>query len=406
MILICPDTPPAPQTLGHAQPAALVSLFGVPLLEHFLIYFADQGIRQFDIIVSDRPEAVRHFVGDGVKWGVTIRIHARKSEPTLNDDFSSFAADPHTNPPRAVRVDHLPWLTELHEMGSEEWFKHCLQNPPPAKTLRPDYAEWGPSIFVAKQSPVPPGTDIKPPCYIGSKVRIGNDCSIGPNVIIGDDVFLDDGCEVRNSLIGSSTYIGPDLTLDRSMVMNDWVMDWSIGTDHRVSDPLLLRGNHVPAHAPGMLSRLAAFIGLIVLSPLMVIAFVRSIMTGKSWIAGKNSAATSHFSRKKGMNTLRYYELPSFSGYARRYPQLWNIVKGQFRWVGNRPINHDQSKTLLSEYEQMWLHAAYGLFSLADLHGVADSFSDEEKVHSSYYAATQSKKSDMDILWRCLASKR
>ena len=397
MILICPDTPPTPRTLGHAQPAALVSIFGQPLLEHFLVYFADKGVRAFDIIVSDRPQAVRQFVGRGEKWGVHITVHVWKKEPDLDQDFSKLREGA-----TAFRVDRLPWMDASDDMGTEAWFKQCLQHPPPHSVFRPDYIEWKKDVFIGKLTPVVAGVDIKPPCFIGSKVRIGDRCSIGPNVMIEDDVYLDDGCEVRHSFVGSSTYIGPDLTLDRSMIMHDWVMDWSIGTEHRISDPLLLGTQHPTSPAHGTLGRLLALIALIIFSPTLLFAWLNSLVTRQPFLARKQAAATDSSRKESRHKTLTYSELPGVSGYWRRYPQLWAILQGQFRWVGNRPISPEQAQTLESEYEQMWLQTCYGFFSLADLHGVADTFSEDEKIHSSYYAATQNRKNDQRLLIQCL----
>ena len=400
MILICPDTPPIPRTLGHAQPAALVTIFGQPLLEHFLIYYADKGVRDFDVIVSDRPESIRQFVDKGEKWGVHIKVHAWKSEPDLEQDFSMLQKDA-----TAVRIDSLPWMDASDDMGTEAWFKQCLQHPHPSKVLRPDYTEWRKHLFIAKHSPVPAGVDLKPPCFIGSKVRIGDGCSIGPNVIIEDDVYLDDGCEVSDSFVGSSTYIGPDLTLGRSMIMHDWIMDWSIGTDHRISDPLLLGTKQSTSPPHGFIGRLLALIGLVLFSPTLIFALLNSLLTHKPFVVQRKAAPTDSYRKQNGHQTLTYMELPSVSGYWRRYPQLWAILKGEFRWVGNRPISTEQAETIHSEYEQMWLHTSYGFFSIADIHGVAYSFSEDEKVHSSYYAATQNGKNDQRLFMQCLFKK-
>jgi len=70
--------------------------------------------------------------------------------------------------------------------------------------------------------------------------------------------------------------------------------------------------------------------------------------------------------------------------------------------VGNRPISSEQAQTLQSEHEQMWLKTGYGFFSLADLRGVAENFYEDEKIHSSYGAATQNRKNDQRLLIQCL----
>lgn len=400
MILICPETPPTPQTLGHSHPAALVSIFGRPLLEHFLMHYADRGITHFDVIASDRPDAVRKFLGNGEKWGVTVTIHAWKEEPGLDKDFSNLTKDSE----QPARVDKLPWMNTNSTMGSENWFKDCLKNPPTKNMIRPDYVESKTGIFIGGHSHFPEQTTIIPPCYIGAQVKLGNGCSIGPNVIIEDEAFLESGCEVRESLIGPSTYIGPDLTIDRSIVMHDWVLDWSIGTDHQISDPLLLGNKNSEPVANGILGRMIALIIFILLCPIVIIAALASLRTGKPVIDKRKAVSPVPYKKLTGRSNINYSEFPSLPGYLRRYPQLWSIIKGEFKWVGNRPLNEKEADMLESEYEKMWLDASYGLFSLADLHGVTGNFSEEEKLHSSFYAATQGKESDKNILLKCIFS--
>jgi len=186
------------------------------------------------------------------------------------------------------------------------------------------------------------------------------------------------------------------------MIMHDWVMDWSIGTDHQISDPLLLRSQHPTSQSHGIMGRLLACLVLLLLSPTILFAWLKSLGKDQPWISRKEAAIPDAVDKGAGETVLRYHEFPNLSGYWRRYPQLWSIIKGQFRWVGNRPITLEQSASLQTEYEQLWLKTCYGLFSLADLHGAAGSFSEEEKVHSSYYAATQNRKNDIDLLMRCV----
>ena len=402
MILICPETPTGPHTLGQGQPAAMVSLFGRPLLEHFLIHYSDLGIKHFHIIASDRPESIRRFIGNGEKWGVTIQIHAWPSEPTTKEALFKLSPKKDAVPSKAYRVDRLPWMSKDHAIGSESWFHDCLKHPPAPSVLRPDYIELQSKVYAGKQSQIPLKIKIHPPCYIGSQVKIGNGCVIGPNVLIEDEAYIESGCVIRDSFIGSSTYIGPDLTIDRSIVMHDWVLDWSIKSDHRVADPLLLGGKGIGCYSNGVLGRLIAFLTLIVCSPMIPIAWVASLGKVQPWKVSKQGEAPDSWKSLQGEKVIQYSEFPNLNGLAKRYPQIWLIVTGHFRWVGNRPVSPEQAGKLKNEYERMWLHSAYGIFSLADLHGVSDSFSDEEKIHSSFYTATQNNVTDIKIARQCL----
>ena len=99
---------------------------------------------------------------------------------------------------------------------------------------------------------------------------------------------------------------------------------------------------------------------------------------------------------------MGYFELNCFRGRCRRWPQLWSIAHGDFTWVGNRPLTRVQAAQLETEFEQLWLAAPIGFFSLADVFGSGDAFDDETRAHSSYYAVRASGRLDRNILHRIL----
>ena len=101
-------------------------------------------------------------------------------------------------------------------------------------------------------------------------------------------------------------------------------------------------------------------------------------------------------------DTMIYYELIGADVWLRRWPQLWSIVRGQFAWVGNRPLSPEQAGGLANDFERLWLAAPIGLFSLADAEGSAEPFSDEARAHASYYAAEKNWRLDWAVLAHAL----
>ena len=53
-----------------------------------------------------------------------------------------------------------------------------------------------------------------------------------------------------------------------------------------------------------------------------------------------------------------------------------------------------------SEFERLWLAVPSGLVSLADAEGCTDSFSDEARAHSSFYAVQSSRAENLRLLGR------
>jgi len=101
-------------------------------------------------------------------------------------------------------------------------------------------------------------------------------------------------------------------------------------------------------------------------------------------------------------DTLLHYELAGANGWLRHWPQLWNIVRGEFAWIGNRPLSPELAARLTNDFERLWLASPPGLISLADAEGCTEIFSDEARAHASYYAAQASWRLDLVILARAL----
>jgi len=86
----------------------------------------------------------------------------------------------------------------------------------------------------------------------------------------------------------------------------------------------------------------------------------------------------------------------------RRWPQLWNVARGEFAWVGNRPLAQRDAARLGTEFDRLWLTVPIGLVSLADAQGCAESFNDEARAHANFYATQANWRLDLSILARAL----
>jgi hypothetical protein len=102
--------------------------------------------------------------------------------------------------------------------------------------------------------------------------------------------------------------------------------------------------------------------------------------------------------------TLVYYELAGANRWLRRWPQLWNIARGEFGWIGNRPLSPQDAAALETDFERLWLAAPVGLISLADALCCAQAFGNESRAHASFYAVQANWKMDLSILLRVLSA--
>ena len=101
-------------------------------------------------------------------------------------------------------------------------------------------------------------------------------------------------------------------------------------------------------------------------------------------------------------DTLVYYELRGVRGWMKRWPQLWNVMQGQFAWVGNRTLNPRQAARLTNDFERLWLATRLGLLCLADTESGCDLCDEKARAHASYYAAHASWRLDWKIFLRAV----
>jgi len=64
--------------LGERYPSVMMPLIDRPFIQHVVEYLVSQGVTDFDIVLSHLPEKVKALLGDGTRWGASIRYHLVK----------------------------------------------------------------------------------------------------------------------------------------------------------------------------------------------------------------------------------------------------------------------------------------------------------------------------------------
>lgn len=112
------DTP----IMAERYPAVLLPLMDRPFLQHLLEHLVRVGFRQFDLLISKHPEKIEHLLGDGKRWGISIRYHlirdAQKPYPAV--DRINTAAKPGSARillAHATRWPAIDWRTITHMAG-------------------------------------------------------------------------------------------------------------------------------------------------------------------------------------------------------------------------------------------------------------------------------------------------
>jgi hypothetical protein len=391
-ILICPAERPEVAALGEKAPLSNLVLLGKPLLFYWIEHLVAAGATDLQVLAADRPDQVRALVGDGTRWGVRVSVCPVMREFSPHEARVKYRAPGDTNwlmaPQDVVLVDHLPGQPAHSLFASYASFHKQLVEwmPRAAGALRVGIREIQPGIWAGLNVSISPKATLVAPCWLGNHVRIGEHVVAGPGAIIEDHAVLEAGVTVEQSLVGPGTLAGALIFLRDSLAYQKRLIHVKLGSQVEVSDPFLLCGVEdqaapLPQHSPH--GRLAALLVMILTSPLALVAWGWARLRRERPFVALQAVQPGVSGPTR---TINYYEWTRGRGWWKRWPQLWSVVRGEFAWFGNPPLDPRQARQLRSDFERLWFHAPVGFFSAADAAGCREPLSDETIAHSVYYA--------------------
>lgn len=424
-VVICPDRRPEVSFLARAVPLALVPFLGVPVLFLVLADLADRGARRVTILAPDRPDQIRGAVGGGERWGLEIEVLAESAEPRVDSVRQRFGVGaegwlPGTQ--AVVVADRVPGEGGAELFGSCVGFHAvCIQAMGAAGKRRVGMKETAPGVWIGLRTRVDSTATLVAPCWLGDDAWVRARATVGAGSVVEGAALVDHDAEVVGSWVGPRTYLGSMVQVKDSMAWSDGLLSLGTGSFTEVVDPFLV-GNlqGLPGFRRGSpwYGRLAALWVLLVTWFVPLIGWVRLRMGvgvgggggggGARLFKACGGVVPSAVVTEGSIREMRYWELGGFEGVWRRWPQLWSIVRGDFTWVGNRPLTRGEAAGLETEFERLWLSAPVGLASLADSKGCEGELavSDEARAHSGYYAVRAGGELDRVVLgWllrRCL----
>lgn len=410
-LLICPAERIEVAAFAESTPLANLVIFGKSLVEHWLEHLVMAGAKEVFILASDRPEQVRTLVRDGARWGIRVEIFPETRELTTAEARAKYHVsqakdDPGWLPvPQDVTLmDHLPGLSEFPLFtSSADWFKALTQWLPRAATTpdRIGIHEIKPGVWVGLHARISPEAELHAPCWIGENVSIGAGAIIGPEAVLENNSFIERGAEISRGVVGAETFVGELAELRDSLALGRTLVNWKLGSTVKVPENFLLGSltrRESVFQSINFLGRLVAALTLLLTLPFALLLMLKLKFYGLPAMRPR-IAVRPHLSGAVAVpgDTLVYYELAGASGWLRRWPQLWSIVRGDFAWVGNRPLNPNRATRLMNDFERLWLTAPLGLISLADAEGCTDCFKVQTRAHASFYATQANWRLDWSI---------
>jgi len=412
-ILICPAERLSLAKMAEVAPLVTLPILGRSLAEYWLEHLAALGAKEVEVLAADRPEQVRAHLGDGARWGLRVEVTPEIRELTAAEARAKYLRASNANwlpdPNDIIVLDHLPGLVRHRLLESAaEWFEAVFAwLSRTASPLRVGLHEVQPGVWAGLHTHIAPSAQLQPPCWLGENVWIGANAVVGPMAVVEDRVFVEAGATISRSVVGTETFLGGLADLKDSLAWGSLLVNWRTGSAIEVADPFLLcalHQRHSPLKRANWLARVAALWLMLATLPAAASVMLRSKLRGNPLLRKKQAVCPQSRTAAALDHRLVYYELASVNRWLRRWPQLWNVIRGEFTWVGNRPLSPSDAAELRNEFERLWLAAPIGLISLADAAGCAQSFSDEARAHASYYAVKANWRLDWRIVARALGA--
>ena len=408
-LLIAPADRPTVAALAEHGPLALATVLGKPLVAYWLEYLADLGIREIRILAADRPDQVRAFVGNGARWGMNVEVIPALRELTVVEARSKYRPKDETDWPTTqldvILMDRFPGLPNLPLFDSYSSWMTAVQAwlPLSASRHRVGARELQPGVWVGLRSRISPSARLQGPCWIGENVWVAENAVVGPYAVLENRVVVESGVEVSHSTIGPDTLVGHFTEVRDSLASGSTLVNWRTGSRTTVPDAFLMCSLTPPerlAKAGNLIGRSLAALLMLATAPIAALFVLVAKVRYQPSLHELRAVRPQGSAVSTPYEMVCYYELANVHGWFRMWPQLWNIVRGDFAWVGNRPLGPAEVAQLESEFDRLWLAAPIGLISLADAEGVAEAFTDDARACASFYAVRANWRLDLSILAR------
>jgi hypothetical protein len=306
-------------------PLSLCPLLGKPLIERAVEQLVRAGCKQLHVPLGDDPEPLRALLGDGGRWGCTIRYHYRALDESLRDFLRRlqipagarlWVASGRDVPLAHRAVADLAAVDSRHPAGSvlvaasrgtrrwigwgcfdATWLGGAL--PEHDDELAGQFAD--PAVLATRvvpalgshsagellasarklldaadapvtcagQASVDPRARLIPPVYIGAHARIAAGAIVGPHAVVGARASIGAGCTLANGLVLDDTYVGADLYLHGVIARGNQLAHLSLDVVTTVDDPALLAPLQPPRTHDSWRGRVGARLLSLALTPLV-----------------------------------------------------------------------------------------------------------------------------------------
>lgn len=277
-------------------------------------------------------------------------------------------------------------------------------------------------VWVGRNTVIHPTARISPPVFIGEQSFIGRDVELGPETMIGANVLIDDGATVAHSSVTNYTYVGQFVNLQNKIASAGLLIDVTTGESTEIVDQFLI-GEVRTFSSQSFVQRFPdffiAFVSLMLFAPFFGLgAILALISTGTVFTRLTQVGMQSGVASASGVpGHLKQFQLLHFatrrgnrppSGLGQwlerwefhRLPELWNVLIGDLRLIGVKPLSPDEASKMVEKWQQKRNEYFPGISGLWYLQTAPESTLDEILITDAYYVATRTWREDVRIFWK------
>jgi lipopolysaccharide/colanic/teichoic acid biosynthesis glycosyltransferase len=276
-----------------------------------------------------------------------------------------------------------------------------------------------PGVWLGKNSSIHPSAQLTPPVLLGNNIRIGRGVILGPEVVVGSNVILSEDATVQRSTIFDNTFVGQMINIEHHLVDKNLVIDYSSSEFLRIDDLFLLRRippslNHTIYGR--IVALMAALLLLLAAAPLMLISgLLLKAITGKVLVRLPcifRYSGRPHDPANKHLSTFYLYNFCTSQNGGpstrlgdlldrlelHRLPELWNLLKGDLRLVGVKPLTLDEGFQLREAWQLRHNDYFPGITGAWFVDTDRESSLDDILLADVLYLSTRTPRKDIQIL--------
>ncbi len=283
--------------------------------------------------------------------------------------------------------------------------------------------EADPGIWLSRNVKLHPTVQFTPPVYVGENCSVGKGVRLGPNAVIGHDCWLDDHCQVANSVVFSGSYIGQALELEDALVDKNRLINARLGGAVPITDNFLIgsmAGGHFWRGTASLFGWMFAIVLFLLSLPVLLLLALGLRLFRRGPVLHPTEAvrlpAPAEAYRWRTYRLLSFGPRPAagptpdvgipcgFRNFFLRFlPGVLNVIRGHLAFVGLPPRTREEIQLLPHDWRTLYLNAKAGLVTEAAVRGAAPADEDAVYAAEAFYVATANLKYDLKLLLRYLA---